>query len=148
MDKYLSWLPWNTLSDPKTIINIVKWRGTDFCDVWFHGQPRYLAGFSLSVTVKKETETRTSLECLLTLKKLGGGIQFFWDIAMEIILNVPFTCHISLQNVRYFLSIDATPFPQQYVNIPAKFQLDNIIVIFQLSTSSSFQCILMVTVVN
>ena len=67
---------------------------------------------------------------------------------MEIILNVPFTCHISLQNVRYFLSIDATPFPQQYVNIPAKFQLDNILVIFQLSTLSSFQCILMVTVVN
>ena len=69
---------------------------------------------------------------------------------MEIILNVPFTLsgHISLQNVRYFPSIDATPFPQQYVNIPAKFQLDNILVIFQLSTSSSFQCILMVTVVN
>lgn len=67
---------------------------------------------------------------------------------MEIILNVPFTCHISLQNVRYFPSIDATPFPQQYVNLPAKFQLDNILVIFQLSTSSSFQCILMVTIVN
>jgi len=84
-------------------------------------QPRYLAGFSLSVTVKKETGTRTSLECFLTLKQLGGGIQFFWDTAMEIIFNVPFTLsdHISLQNVRYFPSIDATPFPQQYVNIPA-----------------------------
>ena len=48
--------------------------------------------------------------------------------------------HNSLQNVRYFPSIDATPFPQQYVNIPANFQLDIIPVIFQLSTSTSFQC--------
>ena len=69
---------------------------------------------------------------------------------MEIILNVPFTLSgpISLQNVLYSPRIDATPFPQQYVNIPAKFQLDMKLVIFQLSTSSSFQCSLMVTVVN
>ena len=40
MDKSLSWLLCKILSDRTNTIDIVKWRGRDFCDMCCHRQPR------------------------------------------------------------------------------------------------------------
>ncbi len=40
MDASLSWLLWKIPSDPTNIIDLVKRRGTDFCDMCCHWQPR------------------------------------------------------------------------------------------------------------